>query len=372
LEEHEWFPAPKPANESTRLDALYRYEILDSTPEDAFDDLVRVAAWICDVPMAAISLLDAERQWFKARIGLDIDQTPRDPAFCAYTILQPEPTIVPDAAQDSRFAGNPFVVGAPNIRFYAGIPLTVPSGHAIGTLCVIDSVPRNLTAEKIEMLQALSRQAVAQLELRRINTVLSRERQNLEADVARLGTLAATDALTGLANRRQFDEALSRFKQRAALREEPLSIILADVDRFKAYNDDFGHPAGDEGLKTVAELLRSSCRRRDLAARYGGEEFAVLLPGADSAAAKAAALRVQAAVAQHPWQLRDLRLSIGVATMDAGGCANNLVDRADAALYRAKSSGRNRIVLADSLEPIDSELTLAQEFVGLTISLTDR
>jgi diguanylate cyclase (GGDEF)-like protein/PAS domain S-box-containing protein/putative nucleotidyltransferase with HDIG domain len=350
-----WFPAEAPDNEAARLDALYRYEVLDSRPESAFDDLVRLAARICDAPMATISLLDADRQWFKARVGVNVNETPRDHTFCAYTILHPEPTIVPDAAKDPRFAGNPLVLNAPMIRYYAGVPLIVPSGHAIGTLCVLDRVPRNLPADKIELLQALSRQAVAQLELRRINNDLKRERQALTADVVRLGTLAATDPLTGLANRRRFDEALSRFSKRADLRQAPLSIILADADKFKSYNDKFGHPAGDEALRVLAKLLRLSCRRRDLAARYGGEEFAVLLPGADGYAAKAAAVRIQAIVSAHPWPLRQLQLSIGVATMLAGGCAIDLIERADAALYRAKSLGRNCIVLANSSQSIDSE-----------------
>jgi diguanylate cyclase (GGDEF)-like protein/PAS domain S-box-containing protein len=346
-----WLPAPIPANEASRLNALCRYEILDSRPETAFDDLVRVAAWICQTPMATITFVDLERQWFKARVGVNATETPRDVSFCGHTILKAHPMIVPDARRDPRFRGNPLVTGPPNIRFYAGVPLIESSGQAIGTLCVLDKNPRELPAEKLELLEALSRQAMAQLDLRRINNVLTREREALEADNERLGTLAATDGLTGLANRRRFDEALARFQKWVTLRGEPLSILLADVDEFKAYNDTYGHPAGDEVLKMMADLLRTNCRGRDLAARYGGEEFAVLLPNADIEAAKSAALRIHAAVRAHSWPRRPLSLSIGVATLSPGGCAEDLVGRADTALYRAKSSGRDRVIVADAMEP---------------------
>lgn len=159
--------APLAANESQRLAALAAYEILDTAPEPQFDDLARLASHICKTPIALVSLVDADRQWFKARFGLETPQTPRDIAFCAHAILGSDVMVVPDATRDERFADNPLVTGDPGIRFYAGAPLLTPEGEALGTLCVIDRRPRDLTREQIAALRALARQAVAQLELRR-------------------------------------------------------------------------------------------------------------------------------------------------------------------------------------------------------------
>ncbi|HXH10282.1 MAG TPA: GAF domain-containing protein [Alphaproteobacteria bacterium] len=140
--------------------------MLDTEPESTFDDLAQLAAQICQTPMAAVSLIDATRQWFKAKVGLAIDETPRQVAFCAHTIVQGDLLEVPDATKDERFAANPLVVDDPHMRFYAGAPLISPAGHALGTLCVIDLTPRELSIEQREALRTISRQVVTQLELR--------------------------------------------------------------------------------------------------------------------------------------------------------------------------------------------------------------
>jgi class 3 adenylate cyclase len=157
---------PLPADEPERLAELREYQVLDTPAEPGFDDLVYVASQICQVPIALVSLIDVNRQFLKSRIGLDISETSRDVAFCAHAISQPELMIVPDATADPRFADNPLVTSDPNIRFYAGAPLVTPRGHAMGTLCVIDRVPRKLTDSQLKALQALSRQVVALLQLR--------------------------------------------------------------------------------------------------------------------------------------------------------------------------------------------------------------
>jgi len=159
--------APLPNDETARLKTLCEYQVLDTDPEVGFDDLVRLSTHICSTPVALISLVDADRQWFKSKIGVEIASTPRKIAFCSHAILQLEPLIVPDTHADDRFADNPLVVDAPYIRFYAGVPLIASNNHKIGTLCVVDFVPRELLPSQIEALQMLSRQVVAQLELRK-------------------------------------------------------------------------------------------------------------------------------------------------------------------------------------------------------------
>ena len=176
---------PRPSNETARLQALNKYEILDTATESVFDDLTRLAAHICGVPTATISLIDRDRQWFKSKIGIEVCTTPRDIAFCAHGILQIEPLIITDAQQDRRFADNPLVIGAPYIRFYAGVPLIDPDGFALGTLCVIDYVPRQLSNQQLDALVVLARQVMTQLILRR-NLVALREStiQCQQADIA--------------------------------------------------------------------------------------------------------------------------------------------------------------------------------------------
>jgi len=166
-------PAPLPANEAERLKALKEYHILDTETEQSYDDITTLAAHICGVPVAMISLVDEVRQWFKSKVGVDQQQTSREVAFCAHAILENKPFIVRDATKDKRFADNALVTGEPHIRFYAGIPLINPEGLALGTLCVIDHQPRRLSAEQQKALQALSRQVMALLEFRRILTHLA-------------------------------------------------------------------------------------------------------------------------------------------------------------------------------------------------------
>lgn len=172
--------APLPANEDARIEALRQYEILDTEPDEAFDNITRLAAYICGTPIALISLLDSDRQWFKSRIGLSTDETSRDISFCAHAILQPGPLVVRDALTDERFADNPLVTSAPNIRLYAGAPLTTSEGFKLGTLCVLDREPRELSDGQIAALRVLAHQAITLLDLRRSISALTRDLEERE------------------------------------------------------------------------------------------------------------------------------------------------------------------------------------------------
>ncbi|HEY1137160.1 MAG TPA: sensor domain-containing diguanylate cyclase [Xanthomonadaceae bacterium] len=346
----------KPENEDARLAALRSYAILDTAPEEAFDDLVRIASAICGVPMASVSLIDQDRQWFKARLGIENSESSRDSAFCAHAILSPDDVmVVPDALEDSRFHDNPLVQGNPNIRFYAGAPLVDAQGHALGTLCVLDRQPRELNPHQVEALNALSRQAAKLLELQRVSRTLSLQledrhwyetqlhdyQEHLESLNADLVEQTRTDLLTGLPNRRAFaaalDEALSRGRH--------CSVALLDIDHFKIVNDTHGHAVGDQVLVEVAEQLRSAAGGRGTIARYGGEEFVWLLPEADPAQAELACLHLCQAVRFASMAL-PVSISIGLAHGRAQLTRAELLNRADEALYAAKRNGRDRVEVA--------------------------
>ena len=172
--------APLPVNETDRLAALYSLNVLDSPPEKDFDDIVALASTVCCVPMSLVSLIDADRQWFKARTGTDLTETSRDLSFCAHAILGRDLLVVPDAREDARFADNPAVTVDGGVRFYAGAPLVTTDGYGLGTLCVVDSQPRRLDLEQLQALRALARQVTSQLELRRYAVALANTTARLQ------------------------------------------------------------------------------------------------------------------------------------------------------------------------------------------------
>ena len=361
--------AAAPDNEIERLEALRVLGILDSVPEQAFDDLTLLAATLCDTPLSFVSLIDADRQWFKSHYGTVLEETARELSFCAHAILTPgEIMEVPDTAADERFVDNPLVLDGPRIRFYAGAPLVTDEGHALGTLCVLDHRPRQLQARQRAALQALARQAAAQLKLRSMHRALqaalesARTYQNeLEEYQSRLRKLnmqlhaqAITDPLTGLYNRLALAQQLNHAVARSQRSGEPLSLLLIDADHFKSYNDQFGHQVGDEALRHLAQVIRAATRESDVVARYGGEEFVVILPATDREGARTLAERLCADAQTTRWGRRTLTISIGAVTRSATHprcTAELLIQDADVALYRAKDAGRNRVVAAEPAEP---------------------
>lgn len=599
-------------SEMARLAALRSFGVLDTAPENDYDDLTRLAAAICHTPMALISLVDEDRQWFKSRLGLEAQETPLSLSFCRHALARPdEIMMVPDARKDARFQNHPLVVGEPHIRFYAGAPLVTDEGFALGTLCVIDFVPRELADAQCDALKILARQVMTQLELRRalrradenaaglekvnawarslltevhdlydnapvgyhsldadgmiqrmnqtelrwlgyareevvgkmhftqilaptyraafepnyarfkrsdaqttnaefellrkdggslfcylsasavrdaegkliatrssvfdiselkrttqalresearfkafmdhgpavtfikdengcylyanptllerfgktwsefighrdqelwpsetyqkiqrndravlkngkvisseetaplpdgstscwlsfkfplqggdgrrllggisvdITELKDKERQladyqeRLEEVVSHLEEIAVTDSLTGLKNHGAFMERLHEEVERAHRYDTPLSLVMFDVDFFKTYNDAFGHPAGDDVLRRVGEILSSCARPSDFSARYGGEEFAVILTNTPLAGALAHAERIRHEIEVEPWPRRAVTISVGVAALSPENAdAGALIGAADIALYKAKRTGRNRV-----------------------------
>ena len=336
--------SPSRHEETSRQDALRACGVLDTLPEAQYDGIARLAAAICGTPIALVSLVDCDRQWFKARVGIGATQTPRASSFCDHALASPGLFLVPDALADARFRDNPLVTGDPNIRFYAGAPLTDPDGFALGALCVIDRVPRDLTAVQRDALATLAGQVAVLLEARRQVARLERSRGELQRANAQLRRLAVTDGLTGLRNRSAFDGRLAEAYALAARHGRPLSLVLLDVDHFKSFNDAFGHPAGDEVLKSVAATVAGAARSTDTVARYGGEEFVLVLPDTDYAGAMVLAERCRQAVADAPWGPRPITVSVGVSTLTPTTAdAATLVREADEALYRSKQAGRNRV-----------------------------
>ncbi len=462
-----------PAEKAARLEAPRRNDVSSTEAKRAYDDVVRLAAQLCDTPIAAVSFLESDHQRFKAEVGLKVTRLPLEQSLCAHTALDEvldgvldKVVVVPDMRCDERFGRHPLVTGAPHLRFYAGAPLVTAKGGALGTLCVMDKKPRELSPARQEALRALARQVVRLLELSRTaarlresekrfqafmdnspmisfikdeagrmvyanrpferrfklgrkqwqnrddfelwprevarplrdhdlsvlagtKTVkltesvptpdgevqhwqvykfplrlgerrfvagtalditelkrhearLEAHRRKLEAANAHLNVLGTTDGLTGLKNRRAFDERLERAFDHARARREALSLLLIDVDDFKDYNDMFGHPAGDDALRRIARLLTDKARRDEFLARYGGEELAVILPRTKLQNALAVGERFRQAVGTSAWPLRGVTISVGAAALSRTiPDAAALVRAADAALYRAKRAGRN-------------------------------
>lgn len=320
----------KLTDEQGRMAALERYAVLDTPPAEPFDRITSLVKSIFKVPIAAVSLVDRERQWFKAMDGLAVRETPRSASFCAHTIMDRTVLAIPDATADHRFTGNPLVVGEPFIRSYAGAPLSTPDGYNVGALCAIDTVPRNFDESQLGILSSLASLVVDELELRRI---------------------AETDHLTGAMSRRGFVTAVEKEIERHRRGNRGSVLVLLDIDHFKSINDEYGHPAGYKVIRVVSSVCMGHLRSNDAFGRLGGEEFGILLTETDEAGGKAAAERMRERIAEIVMPVADGRrvtASFGISAVRADiANAAAWIAEVDKALYLAKRSGRNRCVIAD-------------------------
>ncbi|MGY4515115.1 GAF domain-containing protein [Lysobacter sp. HA18] len=343
--------AALPANELSRQSLLEALGILDTAPEDDYDDIVRIAATVCRAPTATISLVDADRQWFKARVGIDDSETPREISFCAHAILDPDdPLIVEDAAADPRFSDNPLVTEN-GYRFYAGAPIEA-GGMPIGTVCVLDREPRSLTQQQIEVLQALARQVARMIELRRASRLLKlhlREREwfasqlvrheaLLQSHAPQAATPGVVDPLTRLPGPVAFAEALDA--EIAARTDGELQVARIEIDDLDNFEEIHG---GDETRRVLLELGRLLSAGDVTEGRVAriGRGFALAMPmSLTQAVAQCVRLSDHAG---NPASGVPVTLSIGLATVEPGERASDALECAEHALAQARGAGGARV-----------------------------
>ncbi|WP_394779112.1 diguanylate cyclase [Undibacterium sp.] len=333
---------PRPADEAARLEALRRYSLLDSGTDADFDFLAEMAAFICEVPYAFITLVDAERVWVKSSFGRQAQQLPRDEEYCSWSILEDVSLHIPNLSADARTAYLPLTIGEPHYLMYCGANLITSDGYRIGTLCVMDTQMRALSGQQVKMLKRLAAQVMALIELR------AKDRE-LSAALSVMQKLATYDDLTGLLNRRALLARLQEEVERARRIVHPISVIMLDLDHFKQINDTHGHLAGDVVLHGVGKFMKEKLRVTDSAGRYGGEELCLILPGTtlEDAAVVAEKLRQALAAISFATSAGSIGVSasFGVVSGQPGPdlSAEALLDAADSAMYRAKEKGRDRV-----------------------------
>ena len=302
------------------LKALRSLDILDTPPEERFDRLTRLAKRMFDVPIALVSLVDEDRQWFKSCVGLDVSETPRDISFCGHAILGNGPFIINDTAKDPRFADNPLVVNAPSIGFYAGCPLRHHDGSKMGTLCIIDENPRTLDKEDVDALQDLAEMA--------------------ERELAAV-QLATLDELTRISNRMGFVTLAQNSVDLCVRQGIPASLVFFDLNGFKPINDTFGHAEGDRALVAFADHMKSTFRDSDVFARLGGDEFVVLLTNTSHKLAKETIERFRQSIERHNKEANrgyNISFSEGIVTVDAeyNHSIEEMLVNADSLMYKKK------------------------------------
>jgi diguanylate cyclase (GGDEF)-like protein len=340
-------PAPRPSDEPQRQQALDELELLDTPAELYLDTLVRLTRELFEVDTVLISLIDRDRQWFKASVGLEPAETSRDISFCGHAVAARHPLVVENALLDPRFTDNPVVTGPPFVRFYAGQPLLYKD-QPIGTLCLLHPQPRQLNEQERARLRDLATLVEGYLALRSV----SQHAHKLREAVTREQRKALIDPLTQLWNRAALSQFFPREQAGAAATNLQLGLVYADLDHFKQVNDQFGHGAGDLVLRESARRLGAALRPDDLLMRLGGEEFIALVSVHDADELGHIAERMRKAIGDTPITLAPKQLSIsislGTALLLPGESQAELLERGDQALYLAKKQGRNRTVHAQT------------------------
>lgn len=309
-----------PSNEIERLRALRALKILDTAHEERFDRVTRIAKHLFNVSISLVTLIDEDRQWFKSRQGLGVCELPRESSFCGHTINQNELLIIPDTSSDERFFDNPFVVGDPKIRFYAGFPLKLKQGVIIGTLCLADDKPRNLSDEEKQL-------------LRDLGSLVEQEIQSIQ--------LATIDELTKISNRRGFLSLAEHTLNNCKKNKVSMTLILFDLNKFKQINDVYGHHEGDFVLTKFAQVMLSSFCDCEVIGRLGGDEFVVMLSDSGAKKADDALLCFTNAIEQTNSILNkpyNIYYSFGVVnfTYNTDKTVVEMIQDADTAMYKQK------------------------------------
>lgn len=346
-------PFPVSDNELQRLKAIDSYSILDSLPEQEYDDIARIAAHICDCPISTVALVDIDRKWHKAKFGIDKDSVPREAAICSYTILSNKPLIITNTLQHPIFHNLDMVKKPPYVQFYAGIPLLNSDGFALGTLCVVDTQPKEINEFQIQSLEALARHVIALMELRKSILALTKTQKKLlnkQETIDKLNTkltqLSFTDELTKLKNRRALSQEYNAMIERQQ-GNVPLSLMMLDLDKFKLLNDKNGHTFGDNAIKAVAAVLLKYSRKTDFCFRFGGDEFIILMPNTSEQQSLDVASRINTILAEGEFFSEPLFISIGIAVitrLDINEC--EAIKIADNCLYLAKDHDTKKIISA--------------------------
>lgn len=339
-------------HEERRLAELRAYEILDTPPDGAFDDLTIIASKIFKVPISIVSLVDSDRVWFKSAVGLNgVRQIERGPGLCASAIMSDEVYVANDLRRDPNSLANPLVARENGFRFYAAEPLKGRSGYKLGTFCILDTVPREFSDEDANLLKIFGRLVMAQMEQRLASREIVRLAETVAEQNERLKYAASHDSLTGLLNRRSIEDGMTKFE--LANTERRAAILLLDVDKFKLINDEYGHQAGDAVLVEVSKRITNAVRSLDRVGRFGGEEFIVVIDECGVETAMRVAERIRESIESSPIRIggglmANITISGGLCEVNAGTSVDMMLKLADEALYAAKNAGRNQIVLLNS------------------------